>query len=52
MFSRFDINESCAESVPNHFVSIIQDSRKVSLKRHASYNSCPATIEKLPRYQL
>ena len=41
MFSRIGINENCAEFVPNHFVPIIQDSRKVLVKRHASYNSCP-----------
>ena len=38
MFSRIGINENCAEFVPSHFVSIIQDSRKVLVKRHASYN--------------
>ena len=29
MFSRTGINENCAEFVPNHFVPVIQDSRKV-----------------------
>ena len=28
MFSRIGINENCAEFVPNHFVPIIQGSRK------------------------
>ena len=41
MFRRIGINENCAEFVPNHFLPIIQDSRKVLVKRHASYNSCP-----------
>ena len=41
MSSRIGINENCAEFVPNHFLPIIQDSRKVLVKRHASYNSCP-----------
>ena len=49
MFSRIGINENCAEFVPNHFVPIIQDSRKVLVKRHASYNSCPTPIKKLPK---
>ena len=49
MFSRIGINENCAEFVPNHFVPIIQDSRKVLVKRHTSYNSCPAPIKKLPK---
>ena len=49
MFSRIDINENCAEFVPNHFVLIIEDSRKVLLKRHASYNSCPTPIKKSPK---
>ena len=38
-----------AEFVPNHFVPIIHDSRKVLVKRHASYNSCPTPIKKLPK---
>ena len=38
-----------AEFVPNHFVPIIQDSRKVLVKRHACYNSCPTLIKKLPK---
>ena len=49
MFSRIGINENCAEFVPNHFVPIIQDSRKVLVKRHASYNSCPTPIKKFPK---
>ena len=49
MFSRIGTNENCAEFVPNHFVPIIQDSRKVLVKRHASYNSCPTPIKKLPK---
>ena len=49
MFSRFGINENCAEFVPNHFVPIIQDSRKVLVKRHASYNSSQTPIKKLPK---
>ena len=49
MFSRIGINENCAEFVPNHFVPIIQDSRKVLVKRHASYNSCPTPMKKLPK---
>ena len=48
MFSRFGINENCAEFVPNHFVPTIQDRRKVLVKKHASYNSCPIPIKKLP----
>ena len=43
-FSRIGINENCAEFVPNHFVPIIQDGRKVLVKTHASYNSCPTPI--------
>ena len=39
MFSRFGINENCAEFLPNHFVPNIQDSRKFLVKRHASYES-------------
>ena len=38
-----------AEFVPNHFVPIIQDIRKVLVKRHASCNSCPTPIKKLPK---
>ena len=49
MFSRIGINENCAEFVPNHFLPIIQDSRKVLVKGHASYNSCPIPIKKLPK---
>ena len=49
MFSRISINENCAEFVPNHFVPIIQDSRKVLVKRHTSYNSCPTPMKKLPK---
>ena len=49
MFSRTGINENCAEFVPNHFVSIIQDSCKVLVKRNASYNSCPTPIKKLSK---
>ena len=49
MFSRIGINENCAEIVPNHFVPITQDSREVLVKRHASYNSCPTPITKLPK---
>ena len=49
MFSRIGINENCAEFVPNHFVPIIQDSRKVLVKSYASYNSCPTPIKKLPK---
>ena len=37
-----------AEFVPNHFVPIIQDSRKVLVKRHASYNTCPTPVQ-LPK---
>ena len=49
MFSRTDINENCAEFVANNFVPIIKCSRKVLLKRHASYNSCPKPTKKLPK---
>ena len=49
MFSRSGIYENCAEFVPNHFVPIIQDSHKVLVKRHASYNSWPTPIKKLPK---
>ena len=49
MFSRIGVNENCTEFVPNHFVPIIQDSRKVLIKKHASYNSCPTPITKLPK---
>ena len=49
MSSRIGINENCAEFVPNHFLPIIQDSRKVLVKSHASYNSCPTPIKKLPK---
>ena len=49
MFSRIGINENYAEFVPNHFVPIIQDSRKVLVKRHASHNSCPTPTKKLPK---
>ena len=49
MFIRFGINENYAEFVPNHFVLIIQDLRKVLVKTHASYNSCPTPIKKLPK---
>ena len=49
MFSRIGINENCAEFVPNHFVSIIQDSCKVLVKRNASCNSCPTPIKKSPK---
>ena len=49
MFRRIGINENCAEFVPNHFLPIIQDSRKVLVKSHASYNSCPTPIKKLPK---
>ena len=49
MFNRIGINENCAEFVPNHFVTIIQDSCKVLVKRHASYNSFPTPIQKLLR---
>ena len=48
MFSRFGINENCAEFLPNHFVSNIQDSRKFLVKRHSSYDSYPTPIKKLP----
>ena len=44
MLIRIGINENCAEFVP-----IIQDSCKVLVKRHASYNSCPTPIKKLPK---
>ena len=37
-----------AEFVPNHFVPIIQDIRKVLVKRHASYNTCPTPVQ-LPK---
>ena len=49
MFSRIDINENCAEFVPNRFVPIIPDSGKVLVKRYASYNSCPTPIKKLQK---
>ena len=49
MFSRTGINKNCAEFVANNFVPIIQYSRKVLLKRHASYNSCPKPTKKLPK---
>ena len=49
MFSIIRINKNFAEFLPNHFVPIIQDSRKVLVMRHASYNSCTATIKKLPK---
>ena len=47
IFRRFSINENCAEVVPNHFVPIIQCSRKALVKRHASYNLCPTPFKKL-----
>ena len=50
MSSRIGINENCAEFVPNHFLPIIQDSRKVLVKRHASYNSCPTPIKNYQRH--
>ena len=34
--------------LPNHFGPIIQDSHKIFLKKHLSYNSCPKPIKKLP----
>ena len=49
MFSRIGINENCAEFVPNPFEPIIQDNRTVFVKRHASYNSCPQPIKKVPK---
>ena len=52
MFSTFGINENCAEFVPNHFGPIIQDRRKVLVKKDASYNSCPTAIKKLPKTSL
>ena len=48
MFSRIGMNENCAEFVPNHFV-LIQEYRKVLVKRYASYNLCPTPIKKLPK---
>ena len=48
MFIRIGINENCAEFVPHHFVPIIQDSRKVWVKRHASYNWSRTPTKKLP----
>ena len=50
MFSRIGTNENCAEFVPNHFVPIIQDSCKVLVKRHASYNSCSIPIKNYQRH--
>ena len=47
MFSRIGINENCAEFITNHFVPITQESRKVLVKRYASYNLCPTPIKKL-----
>ena len=49
MFSRIGVNENCAEFVSNYFVPTIQESCKVLVKRHASYNLCPTPIKKLPK---
>ena len=47
MFSRIGVNENCAEFVSNCFVSTIQESCKVLVKRHASYNLCTTPIKKI-----
>ena len=49
MFSRIGVNENCAEFVSNYFVPIIQESCKVLVKRHASYNLCPTPIKKIQK---
>ena len=54
IFSIFGISENCAKFIANHFVPIVQDSRKVLVKRHASYNSCvklPKTTKITKNYQ-
>ena len=50
MFSRIGVNENCAEFVSNYFVPTIQESCKVLVKRHASYNSCPTPIKNYQRH--
>ena len=49
MFSRIGVNENCAEFVSNYFVPTTQESCKVSVKRHASYNLCPTPIKKIQK---
>ena len=49
MFSRIGVNENCAEFVSNYFVPTIQESCKVLVKRHASYNLCPTPIKKIQK---
>ena len=49
MFSRSGVNENCAEFVSNYFVPTIQESCKVLVKRHASYNLCPTPIKKIQK---
>ena len=49
MFNRIVVNENCVEFVFNHFIPIIQESCKVLVKRHASYNLCPTPIKKIQK---
>ena len=49
MFSRIGVNEDCAEFVSNYIVPTIQESCKVLVKRHASYNLCPTPIKKIQK---
>ena len=49
MFSRIGENENCAEFVSNYFVPTIQESCKVLVKRHASYNLCPTPIKEIQK---
>ena len=49
MFSKIGANENCAEFVSNYFVPIIQESCKVLVKRHASYNLFPTPIKKIQK---
>ena len=46
MFSRIGVNENFSEFVSNYFVPTIQESCKVLVKRHVSYNLCPTPIKK------
>ena len=52
MLSRIEILRNWAEFVPNHFTPIIQDSGKVLVKKHGSYNYCPTSIKNLPKTSL
>ena len=46
MFSRIGVNENCVEFVSSYFVPTIQESCKILVKRHVSYNLCPTPIKK------